>query len=546
MDGRCMMDRGIPSALAIALALLVPAWQRAKAQGPGGDPISSRSLPGPGSTVSSLGDSPGDGGGASDFSQGPGSGSGPGSDQPLFGGRPGASPTAPINDSTTGYRGGRAADAPSIEPPRALPFTEAPRYGTLAIPAGGEDEGPADGLTIDQAIERTIAANLDLRSRFLEIPQAQADILTAGLRANPIFYADTQLIPYGRFTEQRPGGQTQYDINVSIPLDLSRKRQARTAVACRAKRVLEAQYQDAVRLQIDNLYTAFVNVLAARETLLFAEASVQGHDRIVRVTEDLLKQGGTATRADVNRVKIQRDGAEIGLDDSRERLAVNSRILGEVLNLPPDQAEVIAVRGSLRDRSPPPPKGDPLIQAALASRPDLAAYRLGILRAEADVKLALANRYADIYVLLQPFTFQDNEPTGTKSAHSWGIGATVPLPISNRNQGNIQRARLNVTQAQIELAALERRVATEARQAEREYFITLGAIKRIEAKLLPAATQVLEDTERLYKGGEVDVVSYLNAQRSYNDVVQQYRDTSVRHRRSMLALNTAVGRRILP
>src|SRR5439155_9260583 len=100
-------------------------------------------------------------------------------------------------------------------------------------------------------------------------------ILNAGLRANPIFYADGQLIPYGRYSRQRPGGQTQYDVNISYPLDLSRKRQNRTMVATAAKRVLEAQYQDAVRLLIDNLYTAYVDVLAARQTLIYARKSYE-------------------------------------------------------------------------------------------------------------------------------------------------------------------------------------------------------------------------------------------------------------------------------
>ena len=51
---------------------------------------------------------------------------------------------------------------------------------------------------------------------------AQADILTSSLRANPIFYADGQLVPYGHFSNQRPGGQTQYDVNVTYPLDVWR------------------------------------------------------------------------------------------------------------------------------------------------------------------------------------------------------------------------------------------------------------------------------------------------------------------------------------
>ena len=57
---------------------------------------------------------------------------------------------------------------------------------------------------------------------------AKADILTAGLRANPILYSDVQCVPYGSFSRARPGGQTQYDVNVSYPLDITRKRQART------------------------------------------------------------------------------------------------------------------------------------------------------------------------------------------------------------------------------------------------------------------------------------------------------------------------------
>ena len=41
--------------------------------------------------------------------------------------------------------------------------------------------------------------NLTLRAQSLELPQARADVLTASLRANPILYADSQLIPYGSF-----------------------------------------------------------------------------------------------------------------------------------------------------------------------------------------------------------------------------------------------------------------------------------------------------------------------------------------------------------
>ena len=41
-------------------------------------------------------------------------------------------------------------------------------------------------------------------------------------------------------------------------------------------------------------------------------------------------------------------------------------------------------------------------------------------------------------------------------------------------------------------------------------------------------------------------VTFIQAQRTYNDTVKAYHDTVVRHRRSMLGLNTVLGQRILP
>jgi cobalt-zinc-cadmium efflux system outer membrane protein len=464
----------------------------------------------------------------------------------MLGGRPGAStPHVPAAISNPGALGGVTDQQIGIAAPRPLPISEQPVYGSLTLPTGVASDGPADGLTVDQAIDRVLTENLDLRAKFMEIPQAQADILNAGLRANPIFYADGQLIPYGRYSRQRPGGQTQYDVNISYPLDLSRKRQNRTMVATAAKRVLEAQYQDAVRLLIDNLYTAYVDVLAARLTALYARASYETLGQVVSVTQTLYDKD-QETRANVYRVKNQQESAYIGMLDAEESLKQRKRTLGVILNLSPQDAEKLDLRGSILDKAPPPPSSDELQQIALAVRPDIVSFRLGIQRAEADVRLARANRFTDVYVLYQPYTFQDNSPFGTKSPTSWALGVTVPLPVYNRNQGGILRAKLNVTQTQIELATIERQVMAEVQIAEKEYEITRKAIERIEKELLPRAAQVRDDTKRLWLGGESNVVVFLNAQKDYNDTVKQYLDTMVRHRRSMLALNTALGQRVLP
>jgi cobalt-zinc-cadmium efflux system outer membrane protein len=245
------------------------------------------------------------------------------------------------------------------------------------------------------------------------------------------------------------------------------------------------------------------------------------------------------TEANLLQVKGQVDAAEVGLMDAEELYCDARRSLGVLLSIPTAQAEDLGLRGTIHDRAPPPPPIDELVRLALASRPDVTSFRLGIARAEADVRMARANRFQDVYLLYQPYTFEGG-------VNSWALGATVPLPVYNRNQGNIARARINVAQVKTELAALEQRIIAEVRKAEREYAITRATVARLERDMLPDALRVRDTTFRQFTLGEVDAIAYLNAQRAYQDVVRQYRDTLVRHRRSMLRLNTAVGQRIMP
>ena len=448
-------------------------------------------------------------------------------------------------------RGTMRQGAPTLEPaqiglPDPLEVEDVQDFGSLDFPSLRSDLGPENGLTLDQAIELLVHNNMELRSQYFEIPQSQADILTASLRANPILYADSQLIPYGNYSEQRPGGPVQYDLNITYPLDLSRKRQARTQVAARAKQVLEAEFQNAVRLQIDNLYTAYVAVLAARQRALFATAATKSLDAMLQPMGDQLKVG-RITRAEYNRVLLQRETAALAANDANEALAIAGRNLGQLLNLPANASIATVVRGSLYDRGMEVPDATHLVDLALQQRPDLTAFRLAVMRAHAEERLALANRLDDVFLLYQPYTYQRNTvPEGAMATTSWAVGLTVPLPIFNRNQGNIQRARLNICQTRAEYQDLTRRVIDEVNAADREYRLTLAAMHRFEEVLRPAAEEVLATAQRQFDQGSIDLIGYLNTRRDYNQVARQYLDTLVRHRRAMLSLNTAVGQRLLP
>ena len=162
------------------------------------------------------------------------------------------------------------------------------------------------------------------------------------------------------------------------------------------------------------------------------------------------------------------------------------------------------------------------------------------------MKLQRANRFDDVYLFYDPFTYQNNQPFGAPSATSWALGVTCALPIYNRNQGNIARAESNVGQTKLELASLERRIASEVRLAEREYRRSREALEQIETAILPRITATMRRKTEQFAAGRITADDYEGHLDDAAEVAQAHRDALVRHRRAMLDLNTAVGLRIVP
>jgi len=464
--------------------------------------------------------------------------------QSIFAGRPGPGATrVPLNQL--------AQPKPPVmrierlSRPAPLESAKLPQYGQLDVPIVEEEEGPPDGLTLDTAIERVVQQNLNLLALRYEIPMADADVLTASLRANPIFYADGQLVPYGHFSNQRPGGQTQYDVNVTYPLDVWRKRKARILVAESAKRVTEAQLQDAVRLQIDNLYTAYVDAIAARLTLRFSERYSEGLRRLLTLSQHQL-EGGFIKPSDVLALKARLELSELQIREATQTYGKTRRTLALLLNVPLDQSDTIQLRASIFNVNPLPVSREALVDMSLTARPDLAAVRMGLSRARADAHLARRERFSDVYLLYQPFTLQNNTPQGLKSAYSYALGVTVALPVYNRNQGNILRSDLNAEQSMIEVTNQERQTVYDVEEAIREFQLSLDSVLEYRREVLPSSRAVRDTAFRRWQGGETSALDYLEAQQDWNDVVAKYRDALVRHRNAMLDLNTAVGTRVLP
>lgn len=410
-----------------------------------------------------------------------------------------------------------ARGRPMIAPPLAAKESKDRRRPPvpLELPEVIEEE-TAEGLSLEDALRRLLIANRELAVNYRDIPKARADTLSAGLIENPAVFFDAEGIPYGNYSTQRPG-ETSYGPTVVFPpLDLTGKRRRRIRAARQAERVLEALYQDAVRQEIDKLYSAYVDVLEAalkRSALRQAEKSESG---------------------------VRRAYSEIALREADANLIQARRELALLLAIPAEQADDLPVRGSLRDRAPPPPATDELIQLALQSRPDLAAFRLSVGRAQANVQLSRAEIWDDVLTFYTPSQIITFPSQGAKTATAWEAGGLAVVPIFERNQGDIARGRAKVTQLQIQVRERSDQIHYEVQRAVSEYTLSRQLVQKYENTILPSARRLRDDAQRRPAG------AVHTAEQNYEEAVQRYLEVLVNHRRSMLRLNTVVGQRILP
>ena len=260
---------------------------------------------------------------------------------------------------------------------------------------------------------------------------------------------------------------------------------------------MEAQYQNEVRLAIQNLYIAYVDVLVARETVRYLEASIKGLDEVLRAYQGLSSRKTPQARMSIRPGRIVRLRSSAFSTPGKPSGSGRSS-LGKCWACRPTRPSDSSYGG----RSATSPLR--LVPSRTASnrhpsRPDLAAFRLGIASAEANVGLQRANRFADAYVLYQPYTYQNNAPYGKQSGTSWALGITVPLPLYNRNQGNIERAKINVYQSEVQFAYQQKRVEIEVRQAIKEYQVSREIADRIRLQVLPGLKQAYSDRLRLFR-----------------------------------------------
>lgn len=382
-------------------------------------------------------------------------------------------------------------------------------------------------LTVRDAVAQALASHPVLQAGEAHIRASESLRAQARLRPNPrLSFQAENLRGWGDpgFAYGRDADTFLY---ASQLLDTSRQRSRRVDVAAADVRRAELERELEARLIAARVKQAYWRAAAANRVLEVLRENSANFRQIVEYHETRVREGAMA-EADLLRIRLEGERLEIeantaGLEADRARIEL-FREMGQ------KQFPEIVFADAL-EPGPEVPPAD--LKRALERRTEIRLARQAVEHASALARLEEARSRPDVDVSV-----------GYKRSagfHTLLAGASLLLPISDRNQGGIAAARQELRVAEARLAAMEALVTAEVQAGAREYALR----RRQVTASLPALRERAAESSRIaqaaYREGGTDLLRLLDAERTRLEAQMLYFRTLGDYQRSRIALETALG-----
>jgi cobalt-zinc-cadmium efflux system outer membrane protein len=398
-------------------------------------------------------------------------------------------------------------------------------------------------ITLPMAIEMCIHHNFRVLAGTARIGVAEAGLITASLVPNPSLFSDCELIPLRRADIINQLGPPQWDTLVAFPIDwlLFGKRLAAMHAARLGIEVAGADFENTLRIQVAQTVDAFYEVLMDDAYFKLAEKNLEELRELEKIIQDLArnkKVGGL----DVDRIQLavleavlERHDRELALELAKARL--RPFIGRTAADADYDVAGDLTVTAVV-----PPPKLPEAVALAEAHRPDLLSGRKAIAQAKAVVELE--RRKAKPNVAVQPgWSYQDQaHQTTFHNGSMLDIGIIMTLPLTDRNQGNIRKAKAEIHERQFTYEGDRADALAEVEASRASYEDAVEHLTQFnKPETLKAAQDLRKNMEAAYRAGDRKLIEMLDAQTAYRDRLAHVIEFQSDYWRTLNRLNAAVG-----
>ena len=374
--------------------------------------------------------------------------------------------------------------------------------------------GNANVVSLDALVAETLERNPELKFYQAEIAAAQAGRKTAGLLANPELSGGV-----GQKTVRGPGLNAEgiaWSVSIAQPFEWPGRIGLRKAIANRDVELAELGLERFRVALAARVRTLAFGLFAAQEK---AAAAREVADRFRDLREVLVQRDPAGltplleTRViEATELTMQRKASEATLATQAALLELN-----QLRGVTPDAGLSV---GQTHLVFRPPEDKETLMALAGTNNFELRVRAAELAQQGFRVELAKNERYPSISV--GPMISEERAGDRERVI---GVGLSLPLPLWNRNTGNIEAARARQAQAETSLYVTQREMERRVIEAALTYESKL----REMAKWRPDSAQHFRDAaelaDRHYRLGAVPIATYVELQEKYLEAVEGLLDT---------------------
>ncbi|HEY0177884.1 MAG TPA: TolC family protein [Pedobacter sp.] len=391
-------------------------------------------------------------------------------------------------------------------------------------------------LTLPQAEQLFVKNNYQLIAQNYQTDQARADIITAKLFDNPTLSAETQLYNQNtkRFFEtSKTNGE--YQASVSQLVKLAGKRNKNIQLATVGVKLAEYQYFDLMRTLRYNLRSNFYKTYYAQQSARLYQQQINSLQKLLSASEEQLKAGNIAMK-DIIRIKslvyslqTEYNTLENSIEDMETDLKLMTNIKADSnIDLVMDPAEEQSYQ---LDKT----VYTSLLDSARNNRADLKLTQAGITYAEKSLMVQKALAVPDVQFSLT-YDLQGSYPMNYT-----GLGLSIPLPLFNRNQGEIKKAKIAIDAGKNLLdqqeATLENEVFNSYKTALRTESLYHGFDKNFNADFDKLITEVIKN----FKSRNLSLIEFMDFYDSYRQNALQMNDMKYQRMNAKEEINYVTG-----
>ena len=384
----------------------------------------------------------------------------------------------------------------------------------------------AEPLSLAKAIELALEGNPEVAAAKRQWEATEGQVLQGRSRPNPELAYSLE--------DTRSKTRTQ-SWQLNLPVELGGKRAARTKAAEKTREQAQAQLAELQATVRANVAAAYFDVLTAQERLVLARDSAA----LAKSSTDTVSKrvaAGKVSPVEESKARVAEAGVRVELaqaaSEQRNALSRLFALLGRI------DAPYTVLEGKAENLPSVPSLAD--LQPLISSAPGVVLARIEVDRRKALTALEQSKRVPDVTVSV------GMQRSNETQRNVLLFGVSVPLPIFDRNQGNLLEALKLEDKARDELQAASVRLHSEVAQGQERLSTITAEVQSLQQDVLPGAKSAYDAATIGFENGKFNFLEVLDAQRTYFTAKSQYLKALGEAHRAAADIDRLLGASMVP